>query len=162
MRETIRVHLKMQLVTLSKYDKKLFFIKLSLHPDSSAWDNNLWKKIMFHCLLLVLLMAFARFHHARRNTTNQIRGVSNAAMIKYELTFCYCNAYFSPQMFSKTYFSVLFSCKMRKFEAFWYVENSRAKTKPRPPANLLILQLNGTLKYISEKIWRIGITVTEY
>ena len=67
----------------------------------------------------VLLMASARFHRPEENNQTAVNQLDQtpiklAALIKYESIFCYCNAYFSPQMFSETSCSVLFSCKNEK------------------------------------------------
>ena len=86
-------------------------------------------------------MASARLHRPEENKQSEL--------IKYESILCYVNAYFSPQMFSESSCSVLFSCKMRKFvtwqpcwdqvEMAW--RNAKYRSHDRRTANRNALSL---------------------
>lgn len=64
---------------------------------------------------------------AHQDRENQIKLSNKAVLIKYELRFCYCISYYSPQIFSETYVSVRLSRNVTQ-PPCW------AKTRHRPPA----------------------------
>lgn len=59
-------------------------------------------------------------------------------LVKYNWRFRYCTAYFSPQMFSGTYFNPLFSCKMRLLELQPPCWTGRVIMKHRPTCSASI------------------------
>ena len=73
--------LKLRLVTFIKKKVFVIFAETVIISCYYYMRQIICEKTTFLCLPLVLLMAFARFHHAWRKTTNQSQEVSNALSI---------------------------------------------------------------------------------